>query len=247
MNRFLLILGGWLACPWAQATVTFNIDAADLRTAGGELMPLSGLVLLVASPTDAVFGGPTAGAFVTGDDVILFRGELNLGMPGIFQAAVNFAFESFPGLGPGDPVQLYWFPTLTTAATSPGEGATYGTYRHGTGLDGSAPWVVPADGALVDLKFITASQGGSNPDILGFASQVITRPVILSLTGASIPNVVITWSAVSNLTYRVQHRPDFNSPWVDLIPDVTATNVTASATDHAASLSQRFYRVMIVP
>lgn len=246
MNQFRLALACWLVCSWAQATVTFNIDAADLRTAGGELMPLNGQVLLVASPTDAVFGGPTPETFVSGDDVILFRGELNLGVPGIFQVSVNFAFESFPGLGPGDPVQLYWFPTLTAAAKSPGEGATYGTYRHEAGLDGSAPWVVPADGALVDLKFITMSQGGSHPDFLGYASRVITRPTILSLTGAGTLNVVITWSAVSNLTYRVQYRPDFNTPWLDLTPDVTATNVTASATDHAASLSQRYYRVMIV-
>ncbi|MBE0544076.1 MAG: hypothetical protein IH623_22265 [Verrucomicrobia bacterium] len=247
MNRFILFLGCCLTCPWAQATVTFNIDAADLRTAGGELMPLNGQVLLVASPTDAVFGGPTPDAFVTGDDVILFRGELNLGMPGIFQASVNFAFESFPGLNPGDPVQLYWFPTLTAAATSPGEGATYGAFRHETGLDGSAPWVIPGDGALVDLKFITMSQGGSHPNLLGYASGVITRPVILSLTGAGTPNVVITWSAVSNLTYRVQYRPDFNTAWLDLTPDVTATNVTASATDHAAPVDQRFYRVLLVP
>ena len=38
----------------------------------------------------------------------------------------------FPGLKPGDPVQLYWFPTLTVSSDSPGEGATYGFYRHDT-------------------------------------------------------------------------------------------------------------------
>lgn len=246
MYRWLLILGSCLACPWATATVTFNIDAADLRTAEGGLMPLTGQVLLVASPADAVFGRPIPEAFVSGDDVILFRGELNLGVPGVFQMSVNFAFDSFPGLGPGDPVQLYWFPTLTSAATSPGEGATFGVFRHDPGLDGSAPWVIPGDGALVDLKFITTSQGGSHADLLGYASRVVTRPVILSLTGAGTPHVVISWSAVSNLTYRVQYRSDWNTPWLDLAPDVTATNTAASTTDQAASLGQRFYRVMLV-
>lgn len=42
-------------------------------------------------------------------------------------------------------------------------------------------------------------------------------PVILPLTGAGTANVVITWSAVSNVTYRVQYKSDLNSAWVDLV------------------------------
>lgn len=210
-------------------------------------MPLGGQVLLVASTTDGVFGGPTATSFVTGDDVSLFQGSLDSGFgEGVFQRLVNFSLSSFPGLDPGDPMQLFWFPTLTASSTSPGEGTTYGFYRHDTGLDGSAPWVIPSDGSLVDLKFFTMSQGGSNPDAFGNASRVNARPVILSLTGAGTTNVVITWSAASKLTYRVRYRSDFDSPWIDLAPDVTATNTTASAADNPGGDIQRFYQVLLV-
>jgi hypothetical protein len=158
VNALATLLCLALFCSCAQATVTFNIDTGDLRTANGaELMSTNGLVLLVASTStnNLAFGEPTATSFATGDDVVLFRGDLSgSGQPGFFQAAVNLSLSSFPGLKPGDPVQLYWFPTLTVSSDSPGEGATYGFYRHDTGLDGSAAWVVPDDGALVNLTFI---------------------------------------------------------------------------------------------
>jgi len=213
-------------------------------------MSTNGLVLLVASTNNLAFGEPTSTSFATGDDVVLFRSDLSgLGEPGFFEAVLNLSLSSFPGLKRGDPVQLYWFPALTVSSNSPGEGATYGFYRHDTGLDGSAAWVVPGDGALVNLTFITMSQGGSNPDPLGYASHVnvIPRPVILSLTGAGTTNVVITWSAISNAAYRVRYRPDFNSAWINLVPDVTATNTAASAVDQPDSARQRFYQVLLVP
>jgi hypothetical protein len=236
-----------LAFNHARATITINLDAADLRTSDGQLMPLGGQVLLVASTNDATFGGPTPAAFASRGDVVLLRRSLDSGLPGFFQAAVNLDFAAFPGLKPGDPIQLYWFPTLTAGDTSPGEGTPYGFYRHGSGLDGSAPWVIPGDGAVVSINFITVSQGGSNPNELGVANRFIARPVIVSLAGAGTPNVLITWSATPHQTYRVQYRPDFNSGWSDLLPDVTATNTTASVVDSSAGAHQRYYRVMIAP
>ncbi len=98
-----------------------------------------------------------------------------------------------------------------------------------------------------------ANDGQTN---LGVATATITvnpgtfivRPTILSLTGARTTNVVITWSAVSNVTYRVQYQSNFGSPnWLDLSPDVTATNTTASAVDNPDGATPRFYRVQIVP
>lgn len=247
MNLWIATMFLAMSCLSAQATVTINMVAADLRTADGGLMPPAGQVFLVASPGDLVFGGPSPDAFVTGDDVILFRGSVSAILPGVFLGTVNLSLDSFPNLNPGDPVQIYWFPTLTADSTKPGEGTTYGFYRHESGMDGSAPWVIPSDGSLVDLRFTTASRGGSHPDSMGFASSIISRPLILSLTGAGTPNVVITWTAVSNRTYRVQYRPDFKTSWQDLTADVIATNATASAADLAADIHQRFYRVLLVP
>jgi subtilisin-like proprotein convertase family protein len=73
-------------------------------------------------------------------------------------------------------------------------------------------------------------------------------PTILSLTGAGTTNVVISWSAISNLTYQVQYRSGLASTnWVPLQPTVTATNCVASAVDNPAGDSQRFYRILVMP
>ena len=237
-----------VSSSWAQASITLNISVGDLKTFNGtQLMPISGQILLVASTSDASFSRPTPEYFITGDDLVLYRGDLDSGLgAGVFQRAVTFPLNAFPGLKPGNPVQLCWFPTLTAGSSNPGEGTTYGVYRHATGLDGSAPWAIPGDGALVDLKFITVSQGGSNPDALGYASRTVSRPVILSLTGAGTTNVVLTWRAVSNSTYRVRHRPDLASPWTYLTPDITATNNTASAPDNPSGAPRRFYQIVLI-
>jgi subtilisin-like proprotein convertase family protein len=73
-------------------------------------------------------------------------------------------------------------------------------------------------------------------------------PTILSLTGAGTTNVVISWSAISNLTYQVQYRSGLAAAdWVPLEPTVTATNSIASAVDNPAGDSPRFYRILVMP
>jgi hypothetical protein len=60
--------------------------------------------------------------------------------------------------------------------------------------------------------------------------------------------VVLTWSAVCNVVYRVQYKAELNSQqWSDLVPDVTAAGVSASTMDPSAQGTQRFYRVMALP
>ena len=72
-------------------------------------------------------------------------------------------------------------------------------------------------------------------------------PTILSLTGASTANALITWSSVSNGTYRAQFKSDLNTTnWTDLAGDVTASGNTASKTDTGTG-TNRFYRVQVVP
>ena len=74
------------------------------------------------------------------------------------------------------------------------------------------------------------------------------QPVIQSLVGAGSANVVMTWSAISNRTYRAQYRTNLASAtWNDLSPDVTATGSTASFADHPAGGAQRYYRVALLP
>ena len=79
------------------------------------------------------------------------------------------------------------------------------------------------------------------------ALATAAAPVLQEPMRTGTNQVMIAWSAVSGRTYRVQ---SISSPadtnWITLAPDVTATNVVASKTDHLTD-SQRFYRVIQLP
>jgi hypothetical protein len=169
-----------VSCLNAQAAITLNITAAQLRTDTGSLMPADGLVLLVAATTGS-FGSPRADFFVDGGDAVLMAWGLQVN--GAFQADLeNFDISSVSGLESGDPLRLYWYPTLTLAnynggAGSPGE-VPYGFYWDPTTTpappqDGSAPWVVPNDNSTVSLTFATDSIGGSYDDSVGWANFTV--------------------------------------------------------------------------
>lgn len=83
-------------------------------------------------------------------------------------------------------------------------------------------------------------------DNLGVSVTGVSPPVITDIRRAST-NVMITWSAASNLTYRVQSKtnlPDAN--WNDLQPTVTAISTNATYAEPLDS-GHRFYRVMVIP
>ncbi|MDB6125628.1 MAG: hypothetical protein JWQ71_4621 [Pedosphaera sp.] len=76
----------------------------------------------------------------------------------------------------------------------------------------------------------------------------ITPPAIEQVDTRDPANIVITWSAVNGATYRVQYKLDINgAAWTDLAPDVTASNSTASFTDHPGAAVRRFYRIGRLP
>ena len=78
------------------------------------------------------------------------------------------------------------------------------------------------------------------------AVLVVPQPMVLqpALSGS---NVVLTWSTVSNTTYRVEFNPDLTlSNWNALPGDVTGASNTASKSD-TLTPSNRFYRVLILP
>jgi len=234
------------------ASVTLNVGAGYLNDASGIPMPTNGLVLLIASTNDSTFGAPTPDTFVGGDDIIIARWDLSTwGTPGLLLDSTGpVALEG--GWNAGDPLQLSWFPTLAITATAPGAGAPYGLYRTTATIDSGDPWITPADGATISLKFLTTDVGGLvNPPEAGNASFVvggIAAPRILSLTWETATNVVITWSAISNRNYRVQYQSGLGTPWSNIAPDILATNIIASAVDNNADgQAQRFYRVQLLP
>jgi len=157
--------------------VDFGVDAEVLKTSGGAPMPTSGLAVLVASTLDASFAGPTDTSFASGsDDIVLQKWDLSTGfnMPGVLSVTMGSMLLT-GNWNTGDPVQLYWFPTLTLGSSAPGAGTSYGQYRDAVGVDGSQVWTTPAPGVTGSLKFFTSdatflNAGGSNPAVVGNAS-----------------------------------------------------------------------------
>jgi len=84
--------------------------------------------------------------------------------------------------------------------------------------------------------------------------------VVVRVTGVAVSNPVLlppqisgndfklTWTAVSNTTYRVEFNPDLTPPsnWTALPGDVIGVSNTASKLDPLTS-SNRLYRVRVLP
>ena len=141
-------------------------------------------------------------------------------------------------------------PVLTASYTGFVAGETLAT----SGVTGSPDLSTTATAASPVGSYPITVQNGSLTAVNynfsfvnGTLSVVAPAPTILSITVLDPSQVLIVWDAVSNVTYRVQARADFSSPWVDLSPDVTATSDTATGVDNPSGAAQRFYRLMVVP
>jgi hypothetical protein len=100
--------------------------------------------------------------------------------------------------------------------------------------------ITVTDGGLMAMNY-------NFTPVNGTLTVLATAPTILGITNVGA-NVVITWSALSNATYRLQYQPSLpGTDWQNIVPDITATNVTASAVDSPGGVKQRYYRVMVVP
>jgi hypothetical protein len=66
---------------------------------------------------------------------------------------------------------------------------------------------------------------------------------ILSLANGNL----LTWSSVSNKSYRVVATPDLGANFVPVSGLLTATNSTTSYLDGPATNSRKFYRVNVLP
>lgn len=193
MKRLLLTTALLAALHAAALAVSMNVDAERLKDVLGAPMQVSGLVVLTAG-TSGTFPGPTPSSFTSGDEIVLKKWDLSaFGTPGALQdttgdLALSGAWDE------GDPLQLYWYPTLGLNSPEPGFGTTFGTYRHATGLDGSAPWITPGAGDIIDLKFFTTdatflSNGGSNPSSAGDARFIVVPEpgtALMSLVGFAV-------------------------------------------------------------
>ncbi len=142
---------------------------------------------------------------------------------GASNPALTYSFSGF--LGSDTVAVVSGAPSVSTSAsnTSP-----VGTYP-----------ITITNGNLSATNYLFAFSNGT-------LSVVASQPTILSITGVGTTNVVLTWSALSNVTYRVQYNSDLTmTNWQSLTPDILATNTTASATDHPTNAPVRFYRLFL--
>ena len=168
----------------ARADVSIQLDAGTLRTANGAaLMPQSGLLQLIASPSGAsgTFGAPSSTSFVSGDNIVVAsfsmnyffgRGETSNTITLTYQN--TSATPSPTQFDQGDALLLRWWPTLTTSSTVPGSSTTYGQFRSNTPetfSDGTSPglaWFAPADGTSYivpdGLNFVTSDITSGPPN-----------------------------------------------------------------------------------
>jgi hypothetical protein len=81
---------------------------------------------------------------------------------------------------------------------------------------------------------------------LGVSVTGVAQPVITLIEKSGI-NLMLAWTAVSNVSYRVQSKTHLtDAGWEDLQPSVTATSSLANYSEPLTS-NQRFYRVMGLP
>lgn len=189
----LLIIGFLLvSCVAARADFTINLGASMLYMANGTTpAPVGTLVQLLASTTDNIFSPVTAGSYTGGssDDVVLSSFAINSG-PGSVAQPITISFAAFPNLTVGDFLLLRWYPTLPAGTASPPAGTPYGQFRIDIVENFSTiAWVVPADGSINTLNFLTTSAGGTQPESAGRASLVVSaipEPSTVALLGLSV-------------------------------------------------------------
>jgi uncharacterized repeat protein (TIGR01451 family) len=123
----------------------------------------------------------------------------------------------------------------------------------GATLDSAAglfSWATTAaDVDTTNLFTIRVEDDGSPllSDVKSFTVTVVARAMI-DLISVSNELVTVSWSAIPQQSYQLEYSEDLSGTnWVGLLPQVTATNVTAFMTDTVGETIQRFYRVRLWP
>lgn len=132
--------------------------------------------------------------------------------------------------------------TLTTLFSFGGSDTVDRTMRNG-GFP-TAGLVLSPDGNFYGTTTAGGSRGAGNVFRLNVGFPA--RPVL----GLSLSNHLVTlrWTSQPGRRYRPQFKTDLaSSSWVDLAPDITATNTTAALTNNVSGTASRYYRVLVVP
>ena len=74
----------------------------------------------------------------------------------------------------------------------------------------------------------------------------VTNAPVATATAFTDPNFNFSWTSVSGRTYRVQWKQDLtDTNWTDLV-DVTASTTSTTFTTNSVTLSQQFFRAIVV-
>jgi PEP-CTERM motif-containing protein len=202
MKRALMMVvagvGLMAGTSWGNPDTTLMVTAGMLQDSNSVVVATNSLAVLVVDTGGDGFESLELGASLTlgtaieGNDVIVGKWEVGYASETAGELVDTTGPISYAGLGiaAGNAVRLYWFPSLGVADTVIGAPTPYGLYSDGVGVDGSAAWEMPVDtGATVDLKFLTETVGGSNPETAGRAAFVVPEPTTMLLVGAGLLGV----------------------------------------------------------
>jgi hypothetical protein len=161
---------------------TISILAADLQDNMGNPMSTGAVAVLVVDTGTHGFAAPqptyglTLGAiWGTENKVVGLWSLKNCGCgDGILMDGTVVSYTG--GVSSNQTLQLYWFPSLTLASNTLGN-TSYGSYTDPVGIDGSDPWRTPRKNSSANLVFLTADEGGSNPQEAGEATNVTSVPL----------------------------------------------------------------------
>jgi hypothetical protein len=113
--------------------------------------------------------------------------------------------------------------------------------------------------AWTNLQFVVSATGTSTTLQFGFQNDqnafglddISVQPVpglAFQPVHRAQDTIVLTWSALSGITYQIQYTADLNAPnWTNLGAPVTATEGTVTVSDAITTLPQRFYRIVQLP
>ncbi len=115
--------------------------------------------------------------------------------------------------------------------------------------DGLISWMPFESQIGVADVFIRVKDGAPGlADTRNFRITVVPRP-ILEIPRLESPELVLTWSAVPETSYRIESKLDLDPDvWEEVPGDVVSTGTIASKiVEESASGSKRYYRVRVLP
>ena len=124
----------------------------------------------------------------------------------------------------------------------PATNDTFTVLTAGTRNGSFANFIYPSNVLTMQLSNTANSVIARVTDVV----SAVPPPLLLPLELVGL-DVKLTWTAVSNITYRLEFNPDLApSNWTALPTDVIGVSNTASKLD-ALTPSNRFYRVRVLP